>query len=146
MEEHLLQRYNSILEEDRMSETLMLIAEALKLAEKFRDLDFKEKMRVIREQVLELQEENSKLKSRLKAKEEMKAFGPHNYFYKDEQRGGPYCPVCWQRDDKQVLLPASADYMTGHERYCQVCKTGFFEGRRKEQIEISRPRGFGQWS
>ena len=129
-----------------MSETLALIAEALKLAEKFRDLEFKEKMHVLRQRVLELEEDNIRKSKRLAAREEMRAFGPHNYFYRDDQKDGPYCPVCWQRDEKQVLLPASADYMTGRERYCQVCKTGFFEGPRKEQPQVSRPRGYGQWS
>lgn len=77
-------------------------------------------------------DENTLFKRRLTTKDDLKPFGPHNYFYRNGQTDGPYCPVCWQRDGKAVLLPASKDYTTGHERYCQVCKSGFFEGPRKK--------------
>jgi hypothetical protein len=109
-------------------ETNPVIAEAIRFAESHGNLELGEKLREL----------SSRLDA-LQAKAQMKAFGPNNYFYRDAQTDGPYCPVCWQRDRKAVLLPASQDYPTGHERYCQVCKTGFFEGPRKQPLASLQP-------
>ena len=116
-----------------MSATLELIAEAMKLAEKFRDLEFKEKMHALKKRVLELEDENSTLKRRLTAKDELKPFGPHNYFYRNGQTDGPYCPICWQKDEKMILLPASEDYFGGKGKVCHVCEHFFIEEPRKPE-------------
>jgi hypothetical protein len=126
-----------------MSDLMGIIAEGINLAEKFRDLEFKEKMRILRQQVLELQEENLQLKNRLRSREEMTASGPNNYFYRDVPNAAPHCPVCWQRDEKAVLLPAVQEYFGGPGRLCRVCKTMFDEGPRKQQVRAVRHGGVG---
>ncbi len=67
----------------------------------------------------------------LSAKDELRASGPHNYFYRNNNAEGPYCPYCWQKYKKEVLLPASEDYFSGHGRLCRVCKELFIEGPKK---------------
>jgi hypothetical protein len=84
-------------------------------------------------------EENATVTS-LVVKDELKAFGPHNYFYRNNNTEGPYCPFCWQKDEKEVLLPASKDSMSGHGRQCRVCKEIFVEGPSKVEEEDSAPR------
>lgn len=64
-------------------------------------------------------------------KDELKPFGPHNYFYRNNNTEGPYCPFCWQRDKKEVLLPASVDYIVGHGRHCRICNQQYIEGPKK---------------
>jgi hypothetical protein len=133
-----------------MPEIIGLIGDALKLAENFRDLEFKEKMRVLRERVLELQDENDKLRAKVKRKEEMKPSGPHNYFYHHDAPETPYCPTCWQKDEKAVLLPAATEYAAGAGRKCHVCESLFVEKPSKPQPSIAfvssggRHRNFGR--
>lgn len=57
--------------------------------------------------------------------EEMASSGPNNYFYQNAI--GPYCPTCWQRDKRAVLLPAVKRYSAGNGRYCRVCKELYYE-------------------
>ncbi len=77
-------------------------------------------------------------------REEMEPFGPHNYFYRNGKTVGPYCPKCWQKDEKKVLLPASGDYAGGKGRVCTVCREFYLEEPRKGPLTI-KPHG-GQWS
>ncbi len=98
------------------------------------DLKFKRAMQALEKEALDVQgentklrEENTKLRELLNARAEMKPFGPLNYFYKNGQTDGPYCPTCWQRDEKQVLLPASAKYAGGTGKLCTVCKELYIE-------------------
>jgi hypothetical protein len=114
-------------------ETNLVISEAITFAESHGNSQLAENLRELKKRIDALQE-----------KAQMKAFGPQNYFYRDGQTDGPYCPVCWQRDGKAVLLPASKDYPTGHERYCQVCQKGFFEGPRKQSLASLQPSR-GDW-
>jgi len=118
-----------------MPESLVsLFKEVYSVSENFRDLKFKRAMQALEKEALDVQgentklrEENTKLRELLNARAEMKPFGPLNYFYKNGQTDGPYCPTCWQRDEKQVLLPASAKYAGGTGKLCTVCKELYIE-------------------
>jgi hypothetical protein len=107
-------------------DTTAIISEAIRLAEAYGNSELSDKLR------------------KLQNSSQMRPFGPNNYFYRNDNTDGPYCPVCWQRDRKEVLLPASKDYTTGHERHCQVCKTGFHEGPRKQPLPPT-PKYRGDW-
>ena len=103
-----------------MADVLSLFKEVYSVSENFRDLKFKKTMQALEKEVLDVQVENTKLRAEstklrnhLNARAEMKPFGPHNYFYRNGQTEGPYCPTCWQRDEKQVLLPASSKFAAG---------------------------------
>ncbi len=75
------------------------------------------------------------------ASDEMEPFGPHNYFYRDGRTIGPYCPKCWQKDGKKVLLPAATDYAGGQGRVCTVCREFYIEEPRKGPLTI-KPHGY----
>lgn len=75
------------------------------------------------------------------AADEMEPFGPHNYFYRNGRTIGPYCPKCWQKDGKKILLPASTDYAGGKGRVCTVCSEFYVEEPRKGALTI-RPHGY----
>lgn len=118
-----------------MSESLVAVfKEAYRVSENFRDLKLKQAMQLLEAKVLDveaentkLREENASLNKRLNARAEMKPFGPHNYFYKNGQTDGPYCPTCWQKNEKAILLPASTRYAAGIGRLCSVCKELYVE-------------------
>jgi hypothetical protein len=62
------------------------------------------------------------------------------YFYKDGDEE-PFCPKCWQKDDKLVYLPALKTSSTyGKFRQCIVCKQMFIEEAAPTQRQIT-PRG-----
>lgn len=117
-----------------MPDPLSLLKDVVAVSEKFRDLELKEKMQALKSEILNVQEENAKLreentklKSILHGRVEMKAFGPHNYFCKNGQTDGPYCPRCWQKDERAVLLPASEKFAAGVGRKCTVCDKLYVE-------------------
>jgi hypothetical protein len=99
--------------------------EIAKLVQEYHDIPLKKMIVQLQDEIIKLQEENRGLKQRLGNREEMLPNGPHNYFYKGDL--GPYCPTCWQRDNKPILLPAVVRYMVGPGRYCRVCKGMFSE-------------------
>src|SRR6266702_3330829 len=72
-----------------MPDVLSLFKDVYSVSENFRDLKFKKAMQALEKEVLDVQEENTKLRAEntklsnhLNARAEMKPFGPHNYFYK----------------------------------------------------------------
>jgi hypothetical protein len=75
--------------------------------------------------------------------DKMEPFGPHNYFYRNNKTDGPYCPKCWQKDGKKVLLPASDSYAGGKGKVCTVCNHFYVEERPAIR---PAPKGLGQWS
>jgi hypothetical protein len=66
------------------------------------------------------------------------------YFYKDGVEE-PFCPKCWQQDNKLVYLPAVNNSSTyGKIRQCIVCNKIFIEEAAPTQRQIN-PRS-GPWS
>ncbi len=117
-----------------MPDLLSLFKDVYSVSENFRDLKFKKAMQALEKEVLDVQEENTKLRAEntklsnhLNARAEMKPFGPHKSFYKNGQTDRPYCPTCWQGDEKQVLLPASSKFAAGVGRQCTVCDKLYVE-------------------
>ncbi len=117
-----------------MADLLSLFKDALRVSEKFRDLELKQAMQALQTQILDVQQENTKLREEntrlnnlLTTRDEMKSSGPHNYFYKNGQTDAPYCPKCWQSDQKEVLLPEPAKFAAGVGRQCTVCDKLYVE-------------------
>jgi hypothetical protein len=108
--------------------------EISKLIQEYNDLPLKKKILQLEEEIKALQEDNRSLKQRLENKEGMLPSGPHNYFYKGDV--GPYCPKCWQKDGKPVLLPAVEDFAAGLGRQCSVCKGLYVEERARRRTQI----------
>ncbi len=87
----------------------------------------REENATVREENASLRDENTKLNKLLTTRGELESSGPHSYFYKNGQTDGPYCPKCWQKDQRQVLLPASAKFEAGVGRQCTVCDKLYVE-------------------
>jgi hypothetical protein len=121
-----------------MQNPLSTAREISKLVQDYNDIPLKKKIVQLEDEIIKLQEENRSLKLQLGDQVEMVPTGKHNYFYQGE--AGPYCPTCWQRDEKKVLLPAVESYMTGLGRHCRICKQTFSEGEvipRQRQVRSS---------
>src|SRR5882762_3033320 len=100
-------------------DVLATFKEAFEISEGLRDLRLKKAMLELQSQILESQrrdansqEEITRLNKLLDTRASMKASGPHNYLYKDND-DRPHCPCCWHRDEKTVLLPAPAKFAAG---------------------------------
>lgn len=93
------------------------------IAEATQNLDLKEKIIDLKEQVLELREENLKLKVRLREQEQFNmVFDEFVYWNeKGEEKDGPYCPVCWDNNQKAIRLTKEDNYVAGIGRLCRVC-------------------------
>ena len=106
------------------------------LVQDYDNIPLKKKILQLENEILKLQEENRTLKQQVSNQAEMQPKGKHNYFYKGDI--GPYCPTCWQRDRKMVLLPEAENFALGTGRYCRVCDQTFDEGEalsRQRQIK-----------
>lgn len=117
-----------------MADAISVFKDAYTVSEKFRDLELKKAMQALEVKILDVQQENTKLREEntrlnklLNARDDLKPFGPHNYFYKNGQTDGPYCPKCWQKDQRQVLLPASENFAAGLGKQCTVCDKLYIE-------------------
>ena len=132
-----------------MADLLALFKDAFEVSEKFRNLELRKAMQALETKILDVQKENIELREKntnlnkvLTARGEMKPFGPHHYFYKNGQTDGPYCPRCWQRDQKEVLLPASEKFAAGVGKQCPVCDKLYVEEPAKPlqpAISIANP-------
>jgi hypothetical protein len=84
----------------------------------------------VKGRVLDLDEENRKLKAQLEQKDDIVGpFDPHGYFYKktDEAKEKPLCPRCLQsQPSKVVFLSPPLDGTSGW-RTCVVCGFNKFE-------------------
>jgi hypothetical protein len=94
----------------------------------------------VKERVLDLDEENRKLRAQLEQKDEVVGpFNPHGYFYKktDDAKEKPLCPRCFQtQPSKVVFLSPPLDGSFGW-RKCVVCGFDKFE---PDPNFISEPR------
>jgi hypothetical protein len=104
-----------------------------------KDLDIKDQIGTLYDNVLELKEvinrlldENKELKRQLEEQQhtpeepELKAVGGANYYFVGDK--GPYCQPCY--DDKRKLVALEQPYTseTGSvSRHCLVCNNSFYE-------------------
>ncbi len=84
----------------------------------------------VKERVLDLDEENRKLRAQLEQKDDVVGpFDPYGYFYKktDEAKEKPLCPKCLQSQPSNVVfMPPPIDGTAGW-RTCVVCGFSKFE-------------------
>ncbi len=103
-------------------ETSKIIVE---LAKKGMTIELQEKIMQLREEALELQEENLSLKTeniKLKKKEELRGTVQfeNNFVYQviDDQKLGPCCPRCFDKEQKLARLVEIQNRAYG----CSICK------------------------
>jgi hypothetical protein len=105
------------------------VKDILELVKKGATVEAQEKIMELREAALGLQEENIKLKERLKAlEEELKLKGRLRFDGKvyllekdDGPEDGPYCQLCYDGEHKLIRLQLK-DTGEGREWYCLKCK------------------------
>ena len=95
--------------------------EIVDLMKKGMSLEAQEKIMELREAVLSLQEENFTQRSHIETLEKKLTFeaslnfkSPF-YFAKDD--AAPFCPRCWENDQKAIHLPPPVNIYSG---YCQL--------------------------
>jgi uncharacterized small protein (DUF1192 family) len=99
----------------------------------------------VKARVLELDEENRKLKAELERKDEVTGpFDPHGYFYKktDEAKEKPLCPRCLQSQPSKVVFMSPLTDGTFGWRTCVVC------GLNKHEPDpdfVSEPKSQNYW-
>jgi hypothetical protein len=122
--------------------------EVYNAVQKYNDVPLMNQVVELQQAVLDLQAELIGVKKQLddaRAKLEIRhsIHKRGEYFYKDEGEE-PFCPKCWQQDDKLVYLPALTTSSTyGKIRQCIVCNKMFIEEPLPTQRQIT-PRT-GQW-
>ena len=106
-----------------------------------KDLDIKDQISTLYDNVLELKEvinrlldENKELKRRLEhqqhppEKPKLKQVGDTNYYFLSDD-DGPYCQRCYDKNEKLVKLPPPENWNGGLRRDCPVCDVTFWDRR-----------------
>jgi hypothetical protein len=113
--------------------TISAAKQAIELAKQTKNPDLKEKLSELFDHVLEikakmlvLEEENGSLKREKAAKASVHRKGQFGYFFV-EGDPDPLCPHCFEKDDKQIHLPALHEWNGGLRRLCRSCHNEFWE-------------------
>jgi hypothetical protein len=107
-----------------------------------RDLDIKDQISTLYDNVLELKEvinrlldENKELKKQLEGeqhppeKPELREIGETHYYFLKDGTDGPYCQPCYVVNKRLVKLPHAEPWSGGVRRDCPVCHGTFWETR-----------------
>ncbi len=109
-------------------------------AQRSKDIDIKEQINALYDNVLQLKEvvsrlldENKELKCQLEHQQltrvavpKIKQVGQTNYYFQGDE--GPYCQPCFVNTGKLVaVLPIKQDELGGQHRDCPVCHASFYE-------------------
>jgi len=119
--------------------------EVYNAVQKYNDVPLMKQVVELQEALLDLQAELIEAKkqladarAKLDVRHSMRKQG--EYFYKDSDPE-PYCPKCWQQDDKLVYHTAvKSNPSYAAFRRCVVCKELFVEREAPTQRQIT-PRG-----
>lgn len=126
------------------SEAKGMFSTAIVLMKKGSQMEAQAQIQKLQEQYLELHAENLELKQALMeikerdaVKDQMQFEEPFFYIVDGDNKDGPYCPKCWQKDNLQARVVATPDsYTSAHK--CQVCDTGFGKGRPRPTPRVIR--------
>jgi hypothetical protein len=109
-------------------------------SQRTKDLDIKDQINTLYDNILQLKEvmsrlldENKDLRRQLEQqqhppeKPKIKQVGQTNYYFVGDE--GPYCQPCYDGKDKTLvtLLPPKRDTLGGLHRDCPVCHRPFYE-------------------
>jgi len=109
-------------------------------AQRSKDIDIKDQMNTLYDNVLGLKEvvsrlldENKALQNRLERQQnppdspKITRVGDTNYYFLGVE--GPFCQPCFDGKGKMVALTPAEDWSGGVRRRCPVCKDYFYERR-----------------
>ena len=104
------------------------------LLKKGASIEAQEKIMELREGAIALQEENSKLKERIKEleselnkKKEIQWDAPFYWIIIGKSKEGPFCQKCYDTDSKFIRLQS----IEKGNWHCKTCKNNFFEDSYK---------------
>ena len=124
------------------SEAKGMFGTAIDLIKKGSQMEAQAQIQKLQEQYLELHAVNLEMKQELLAlkekidhRENMIFEEPFFYTLKAGEKEGPFCPRCWQKDDKKCRVIKTPDSYCGAER-CQVCNEDFGKGK---PMPVPRP-------
>jgi hypothetical protein len=101
----------------------------------------------IKDRVLDLDDENRRLKAELAAKAAyVGPDPPHGYFYAatDETKQHPLCPTCYQSNPSRIgFLDNPQQWSRGIRRVCKLCSTSIYEVPMDSlpAVKVQIPRG-----
>ena len=78
--------------------------------------DSEHETEILRGQVRKIQEVNAKKKN----------FVFRERFYWKNGDDRPFCPKCWEKDEKQIHLSGPRKYYKRTRHYCEVCQTSYY--------------------
>ncbi len=92
---------------------------ALDIAKQLNNVELKEAILDLKEEIIALREENIALKEQLNQKQRYNMEFIDNYYWDIKEDGtkvGPFCPACWDGDEKAVRMQEGA-----FGTLCPVC-------------------------
>ncbi|XOQ44285.1 MAG: hypothetical protein ACFWTN_07585 [Clostridium sp.] len=116
------------------------VKDAISVAKKAGDIGLYEKLLDLQQAMRDMQQENNELREQLKSlqdsinlENEMEPDYDNKMFFRkhNNEKIGPYCPVCWQRDKKLCLLQHGGYHDI--DLVCPVCSYQIDLGGRKQQ-------------
>lgn len=78
-------------------------------------------------EISDLKEEIDRLNRKLNEQEEMVFKKPFYFREGDDQ---PFCPTCWEKDQKSIHLSGEHSWSTGNGYCCEVCENTIYTTRR----------------
>lgn len=116
-------------------------SDAVELVKKGLTIEAQEKIISLRgaaialeDRILILEEENRELKKQLEIKGKIKYEAPYYWLLDGEERDGPYCQVCYDKDGKLIRLQ---DYGSG-DWHCYSCGHTFFNKPAESNVSVGR--------
>lgn len=118
------------------------------LIKKGATVEAQEKIMELRESVINAQEEIQnlrsqveELKTQLSVKAQVQYEKPYYWEMKGEQRDGPYCQVCYDKDQKLIRLQETRQGLW----HCGCCKKYFRDSTYRAPEVIQGNPGEGSW-
>ena len=117
------------------SEAKGMFSTAIDLIKKGSQMEAQSQIQQLQEQYLELHAANLELKQELlelkgkyDKKEQMVFEEPFYYLANGDDRDGPFCPRCWQKDERKARVVNTPESYSGAQK-CQVCDLNFGKGK-----------------
>ena len=124
------------------SEAKGMFGTAIDLMKKGSQMEAQAQIQKLQEQYLDLHAENLELKQELLEikgvlQEQTQMVFDEPFFYIEDagERDGPYCPKCWQGQNKKCRVVKTPESYSGTHK-CQVCDVCFGKGRPMPEVRF----------
>ncbi len=125
------------------SEAKGMFSTVIELIKKGSQMEAQAQIQRLQEQYLELHAANLELKQELlelkekhSQKEKMVFEEPFFFLVEGEKKDGPFCPRCWQKEERKCRAVATPNSHYGTHK-CQVCDQNFGKGKPRSPIRYT---------